>query len=48
MRKHILFLGLTCLAAFQPALADNILACPGFETTADSAWWYRSTMVDSV
>jgi hypothetical protein len=48
MRKHILFLGLTCLAAFQPALADNILACPGFETTADSAWWYRSTMVYSV
>ena len=41
MRKPMLFLGLAVLALLSPARADNILACPGFETTADSGWWYH-------
>jgi len=35
------------VALASQAQADNILSCPGFETTADSGWWYHKA-ADSV
>ncbi|HXP91522.1 MAG TPA: hypothetical protein VN931_11415 [Fibrobacteria bacterium] len=45
--RRLLALAAFCLAAV-PTHADNILACPGFETTADSGWWYHASIADSV
>ena len=43
--RTVMLASIVALAA--QAQADNILSCPGFETTADSGWWYHKA-ADSV